>query len=94
MTCNCKADIEQRLTERYVAALPKSKDVKAVMTGYGLVITDDNQLQSRPFMPVEVRHIVTSKAGAERRKTDKVNMTFSFCPFCGTSLKSPDEEAK
>ena len=85
MTCNCKEDIEKRLTDLYVEKLPKSKDVNAELMGYGMYLTD-NTIEMKPHMSVEVRHTVTSKAGSEKRKTEKVNMKFSFCPFCGTSL--------
>ncbi len=91
MTCNCKSDLEKKLTEHYAGKLPKSTNVLAALMGYGIYLTDQG-CEEKPHMPVEVRHTTTSKAGVERTKTEKANMTFSFCPFCGTSLKSPPKE--
>lgn len=92
MACHCKDDIEKRLTVHYADKLPKSKEVSAALMGYGLYISEKG-CEEKPHMSVEVRHTTTSKAGVERRKTEKANMTFNFCPFCGTSLKAAPKEA-
>ena len=85
--CTCQTDIEKRLTDKYAQQLSDSKDVKACLNGYAIVLGES--LQSRPYMPVHVTHTVTvKKTGLEKQKTEKVNMFFSFCPFCGASLKS------
>jgi hypothetical protein len=84
--CNCRADIENKLTEHYAQKLAGSKDVEANLTGYA--ITLGGSLRIRAFMPAEIRHTVTTKStGKERRKTEKINMFFSHCPFCGTPLE-------
>lgn len=84
--CNCHADIEKKLTEHYTPKLSESRDVEAKLMGYA--ITLGKGLGIQPYMPVEIRHTVTvKKTGADKRKTEKVNMSFSHCPFCGEKLK-------
>lgn len=83
--CDCRADIEKRLTAHYVPKLPDSRDLEARLMGYA--ITLGSSLSVRAYMPAEIRHTVTvKKTGAEKRKTEKVNMYFSHCPFCGEKL--------
>lgn len=85
--CDCRKRIEEKLTKFQTEKMPESKDVEAKLMGYALMI-EGNALISKPCMPIEVRHTVTvKKTGLEKRKVEKSNMTFSFCPFCGESLK-------
>ncbi|MFD2755693.1 hypothetical protein [Comamonas terrae] len=84
--CQCRQDIEQKLTEHYAAKLPHSREVDAKLTGYA--ITLGTGLGIKPYMAAEIRHTVTiKKTGADKRKTEKVNMYFSHCPFCGEKLE-------
>ena len=84
--CTCQSDLEKRLTERFVNRLPDSKDVQAHLAGYAFVLGES--LQSMPYMPVHTTHAVTiKKTGLSKQKTEKTNMFFTFCPFCGVSLK-------
>ena len=93
MACNCKKDIEKRVTDRYAQDLIDSKDVSASLTGYAF--TFDAGVSMKPYMPIEVSHTKSSKAGVDRKRTEKVSMFFNFCPFCGVSLKpaTPKEPA-
>ena len=87
--CNCRADIEKKLVAHYSPKLPGSRDVEAKLMGYA--ITLGKGLGIAPYMPVEIRHTVTiKKTGTDKRKTEKSNMYFSHCPFCGEKLKKDD----
>lgn len=87
--CNFRADIEKRLTDHYKPKLPGSRDVDAKLMGYALTLGKGLGIQ--PYMPAEIRHTATiKKTGADKRKTVKVNMYFSHCPFCGEKLKKDD----
>ena len=87
--CNCRADIEKKLTEHYAPKLPESRDVEAKLMGYALTLGKCLAIQA--YMPAEIRHTVTVKrTGADKRKTEKVNIYFSHCPFCGEKLKADD----
>ena len=84
--CECRADIEKRITEHYASKLPDSRDVKGKLMGYAITLGDS--LGIKAYMPAEISHTVTiKKTGADKRKTEKVNMFFSHCPFCGEKLK-------
>lgn len=86
--CECRDDIEKKLTELYAPKLPGSREVEAKLMGYAITLGNDLGLGIRAYMPAEIRHTVTiKKTGADKRKTEKVNMYFSFCPFCGEKFK-------
>lgn len=83
--CDCRADIEKRLPTHYAPKLPDSRNLEASLMGYA--ITLGSSLSVRAYMPAEIRHMFTAKkTGAEKRKTEKVSMYFSHCPFCGEKL--------
>lgn len=87
--CNCRADIEKRLTDHYTPKLEGSRDVEAKLMGYALTL--GKGLGIRAYMPAEIRHTVTvKKTGADKRKTEKVNFYFSHCPFCGEKLQKDE----
>ena len=84
--CGCRADIEKRLTDHSAAKLPESREVEVKLMGYALTL--GASLGIRAYMPAEIRHTVTvKKTGADKRKTEKINMFFSHCPFCGVKLE-------
>lgn len=84
--CDCRQDVEKRLTDHYAAKLGEARDVKAKLMGYA--ITFGAGVGTRAYMPVEIGHTVTvKKTGEDKRKTEKVNMFFSHCPFCGEKLE-------
>lgn len=87
--CNCRTDIEKRLTDHYASKLSCSRDVDAKLMGYALRL--GKHIGLHPYMPVEIRHTVTVKAtGADKRKTVNINMYFSHCPFCGEKLQKDE----
>lgn len=84
--CDCRRNLEQKLTARYASQMPEVKELDVRLAGYSFVI-EGGVMKSRPVMPIEIRHTVAvKKTGAEKRKVKKSNMTFSFCPFCGEKL--------
>ncbi len=83
--CECRSDIEQRITDRYATRMPESREVDATLMGYAITFGDD--LRVRAYMPVEIHHTATvKKTGVEKRKIEKVSMFFTYCPFCGEKL--------
>lgn len=83
--CNCKTEIEQKLTERYQAAEPSGREHKVRLQGFGLVV-GGGTLTQRPYMEYETFAYVPLKKGGEKPKKQRGNMFFSFCPFCGEKL--------
>ena len=84
--CTCCDDVEKRVIDNYTERFPNSKDVSAKLLGYAFVL--GGALGYKPYMPIEISHtVVIKKSGIEKRKTEKLNMFFNFCPFCGVTLK-------
>lgn len=83
--CNCREDLEKRLKDHYAEKLSESREVEASLMGYAFTLGPS--LGIKAYMPAEIRHTVTVKStGLDKRKTEKVNMFFSHCPFCGVKL--------
>lgn len=83
--CDCKADIEQKLTENYKAVEPAGREHKVRLQGYGLVL-GDGTVRQRPYMEYETHAFIPLKKGGEKPKKQRGNMFFSFCPFCGEKI--------
>lgn len=90
MNCNCKTDIEAQLLERFKGEQPEGVDHSVSMHGYGFCIVD-NKMIMRPYTEVTRAAQLPRKAGGFSSKRSKLNMYFSYCPFCGNSvLGEPD----
>lgn len=87
MTCNCKADLEAKLTERFVKGLPEATEHKVELQGYGFAMVG-NSLKVMPHTTAHGTALHTLKKGGTKLKTVKQTMAFSFCPFCGVALGS------
>lgn len=82
--CECRADIEAKLTKRHIEQNPSATEHSAHLMGYGFGITGDNKVLETISMPVEMRStVIVKKTGIAKRKVDKLSMFFSYCPFCG-----------
>jgi hypothetical protein len=84
--CNCKAEIEAQLLERFKAKYPDAQDHRVSLQGYVFAISG-NTMTLHPYMPIKygARH-TNKKTGREVWKNEKGNMVFSFCPFCGQNF--------
>lgn len=84
--CNCKAELEAKLTERFKASKPEATGHSVTLEGYGFAIVG-NTMVMRPVMPYKAHAAFPNKkGGADREKTMKGTMVFSFCPFCGVKI--------
>lgn len=83
LTCNCRAELEEKLTERFKAQAPEAAEHDVSLEGYGFGISTDCGVVQRGLMTYSAKATYTSKTGNVRRKTTKGNMVFSYCPFCG-----------
>ena len=93
MKCNCKEELEAKLTERFANNTPASSAHKVNMRGYGLCLTG-NALELRAGMEYEAYALVPLKSGGSKPKKTKGTMVFSFCPFCGASATTAPEGEK
>ena len=82
MTCNCKAELEAKLTARFKEATPDSRDHKVTLKGYGFGIKD-SKMVFQPFMEYQELSYVPLKKGCEKPTKKTGSMIFSYCPFCG-----------
>jgi len=90
MNCNCKKEIEEKLTARFAESTPTASQHKVKLQGYGITIEADT-LHERALMEYETYALVPLKSGGSKPKKTKGSMVFSFCPFCGTSAKAKPE---
>jgi hypothetical protein len=82
MSCNCKKELKEKLTERFKAAKPEAQEHTVELLGYGLGLTDTG-LVVTGFMEAKATAIYPLKNGGFKQKSIMQNMIFSFCPFCG-----------
>ena len=80
--CNCKEELEKKLTDHQIKSTPISKGHKVALKGYGIVLTDSG-CRYRGFMEYEVFELAPLKKGGHKPKKTRGNMFFSYCPFCG-----------
>lgn len=87
MNCNCKAELEAKLTERYAKQHPDAKNHQVTLGGYGIAVIG-NEMVRRGAEPITATadHRVKS-SGIYKPKTVRSSMFWSFCPFCGKSVK-------
>lgn len=83
MNCNCKAELEAKLTERHAKQHPEAKNHKVTLGGYGFGVIG-NKMVTQGFVPINATadHLV-KKSGEYKAKKATGNMIWSFCPFCG-----------
>lgn len=82
MNCNCRSDIEAKLLERFKSEQPTGENHAVSISGYGFCIVD-NKMIMRPFAEVMKSADMPKKSGGWTLKRSKLNMYFSYCPFCG-----------
>lgn len=87
--CNCKQDIETRLTARVAEQKPQVQNIRVALGGYTFPISDTLGLMpARPTLPIEVRFQAPKKAGGLKDVKESISMAANFCPFCGESLRA------
>lgn len=84
MNCNCKKELEEKLTERFKAQSPEASNHGVSLYGYGFCLTG-NRMESRGYMEVKATATYPLKKGGVKTKTTNQSMFFSYCPFCGVS---------
>lgn len=84
MNCECISTVEAKVAAKYTADLGATAEAKIGNVGFG--VTDDGAVSMNMFAPLKVT------ADVPRFRTGKkIDLFFSFCPFCGKSTKAGDE---
>ena len=85
MNCNCKKELEEKLTQNFKNANPEAVEHGSVIDGYGFLFVA-NGMEQRGFMEVKSTANFPLKNGNMKVKTLKQSMFFSYCPFCGIKV--------
>lgn len=80
--CDCKTDIEAKLLDRFKTNAPDAQAHTARLTGYTLLL-GSNSIVQKGCMGIELTAAHPLKKGGYKAKTERSNMIFSYCPFCG-----------
>jgi hypothetical protein len=88
MACNCVRDNEKLVAEHYTKQLgvPATAKIKNIAWGIG----GNNDVTEAAYLPYLVK---ADKPGFRGAKGKEISMFFSFCPFCGVSLKEAEKAA-
>lgn len=80
--CNCKTELEQKLTERFAQAKPQASAHRVELMGYGIGIAG-NTMVVMGRMEAQCSADFPTKTGVSKYRVIRQSMVFSFCPFCG-----------
>lgn len=80
--CKCKRYIEEKLLDRFKQDNPDATEHSAKLSGYSLII-GSNSIKQKGCMPIELTATHPLKKGGYKARTERSNMIFTFCPFCG-----------
>jgi hypothetical protein len=86
--CDCKRNVEAKLLARAKEMHPDATGHEVKLAGYAFIFGKTVQLKG--CMPFEFRAEFPLKKGGTKHKTEKTNMMFTFCPWCGVKY---DEDA-
>lgn len=79
--CDCRKDIEQKLTDRFKEKSPEASGHEVKLQGYAYCFGE--KLTTRAFMPYKTTAEPPLKKGGTKIKNETGNMFFNYCPFCG-----------
>lgn len=84
--CTCKTEIEQKLLDQFKKQAPTAQRHQAELQSYGFKVVG-NTMQLAPYMQFKLTADYPTSTRASRHRAKVGVMHFSFCPFCGQSLK-------
>jgi hypothetical protein len=79
--CDCKSTVEARLLTRAKEIHTDAVGHEVKLKGYAFIF--GKEVQIKGCMPFEFSADFPLKKGGVKRKTEKINMMFNFCPWCG-----------
>ena len=92
MKCDCRDNIEQKVLENFKTQNPDAQDVCVSMGGYGFQLVG-NGMRMLQMMPCKITYTNTvKKTGQQRTKQQTMNITGSYCMFCGKQVKGEQND--
>lgn len=79
--CDCRTRIEEKLLNKFRDDAPEATGHGAKLTGYALIFGET--VTEKGCMPIEHTAKFPLKKGGVKEKTQKINIMFTYCPFCG-----------
>lgn len=89
--CDCRKDLEEKILARFKTAAPDAKDHCAELSGYTFLLCDSGVTEVG-CMVFKLTASHPLKKGGFKEKTERSNMIFTFCPFCGEKYKKGGEK--
>ncbi|MGE4545807.1 MAG: hypothetical protein AB7D06_17075 [Pedobacter sp.] len=79
--CDCRKTIEKKLLDKFRQDAPEAKDHTSKLTGYAFIFGES--VMEKGVMPIEQTAKFPLKKGGMKERKIKINMMFTYCPFCG-----------
>lgn len=87
--CNCIKDTENKLNE-LIKENNKFENVDRLKVSYpcvGLIYDEEEKRYiSKPYLEFIAKGEYTTKSGNQKTKKESLNVTFTYCPFCGEKI--------
>ena len=86
--CNCMQDTKNQLEKR-VKESEKFKnltDIRVINPNIALIFGEDGKVTSKPYMVFRAEGEYETKSGNVKTKKEDLNVTFTYCPFCGKEI--------
>jgi len=84
--CNCIKETEERIKAKLSENNPKYKDktIKQVtISNAALMFLDEGKTRTELYSPTNITYEFFNKNDELKTKKEIVNMSYSYCPFCG-----------
>jgi hypothetical protein len=79
--CDCRTRIEEKLLAKFKEQAPEATDHSVKLTGYAFILGET--VTEKGCMPIDQSAKYPLKKGGMKEKKTKINMMFTYCPYCG-----------
>ena len=79
--CDCRTRIDEKLLNKFRKDSPEATDHRAKLTGYALIFGET--VTEKGCMAIDYSAKFPLKKGGVKERSQKMNMMFTYCPFCG-----------
>lgn len=89
--CNCIKEIEDKVLTELVEKNPKYKNrkiIKANLDNVVIMFLPKGKASVQLYSPMKIEYEYLNKNQEAKIKKDTINMSCTFCPFCGQKYES------